>query len=120
MEIIQTLPSNYKPYKEALGSFPSTSRSCKLGAFISLSEIFNSLNCIPLDDYKFSQSDLPIFYIDSMAAIPFGLGVSKGGKMLSLEHTHPPASLVLFGQRNSVQGRIKQKWVSKFGAINGS
>ena len=80
----------------------------------------NSLNCIPLDDYKFSQSDLPIFYIDSMAAIPFGLGVSKGGEMLSLEHTHPPASLVLFGQRNSVQGRIKQKWVSKFGAINGS
>lgn len=79
----------------------------------------NSLNCIPLDVYKFSQSELPIFYIDSMAAIPFGLGVSKDGQMLSLEHTHPPASLVLFGQRNSVQGRIKQKWVSQFGVNNG-
>lgn len=80
----------------------------------------NSLTCIPLDVYKFSQSDLPIFYINSMAAIPFGLGVSNDGKMLSLEHTHPPASLVLFGQRNSIQGRIKQKWVSQFGVDNES
>ena len=86
----------------------------------SIKVFSNSLNCIPLDVYKFSQSDLPIFYIDSMAAIPFGLGVSKDGQMLSLEHTHPPASLVLFGQRNSVQGRIKQKWVSQFGATNGN
>lgn len=78
----------------------------------------NSLTCIPLDVYKFSQSELPIFYNDSMAAIPFGLGVSENGQMLSLEHTHPPASLVLFGQRNSVQGRIKQKWISQFGVVN--
>ena len=78
----------------------------------------NSLNCIPLDGYKFSQSELPIFYIDSMAAIPFGLGVSEDGQMLSLEHTHPPASLVLFGQRNFIQGQIKQKWISQFGANN--
>lgn len=80
----------------------------------------NSVSCIPLDGYKFTQSELPIFYVNSMAAIPFGLGVSQDGQMLSLEHTHPPASLVLFGQRNLIQGQIKSKWVSQFGTNNAS
>ena len=45
-----------------------------------------------------------------MAGIPFGLGICKQNSMLSLEHTHPPASFVVHGQRFKVQGNIKSKW----------
>ena len=47
-----------------------------------------------------------------MAGIPFGFAISKDKKMLSLEHTHPPASFVVHGQRFLVQKEIKRKWFS--------
>ena len=75
----------------------------------------NSASIIPLDDYGFTASDLPLFLSRKMAGIPFGLGVAKDGSMLSLEHTHPPASLVLFGDRNEVQGKIKKNWLQRIG-----
>ncbi|ASY12537.1 hypothetical protein A1s21155_06290 [Candidatus Planktophila dulcis] len=70
----------------------------------------NSLTTIQLDGFNFAPHELPAFLIPNMAGIPFGLGVSKDGSMLSMEHTHPPASLVLFGNRFAVQGSIKKKW----------
>lgn len=73
----------------------------------------NSLTTIQLDEFNFAPNELPAFVIPSMAGIPFGLGVSKDGKMLSMEHTHPPASLVLFGNRFAVQGSIKKKWFGR-------
>jgi hypothetical protein len=33
--------------------------------------------------------------------------------IMTLEHTHPPASLVLHGNRNAIQGQIKSKWFNK-------
>lgn len=83
-------------------------------SFVSEVEIStNSLTTVPLDRYKFTPTDLPVFYSPSIAGIPFGLGIAKSGKMLSLEHTHPPASLVLHGDRRSVQGKIKKAWIEK-------
>lgn len=73
----------------------------------------NSVTTIPLDMYRFKPTDLPVFYSPTIAGIPFGLGIAKSGKMLSLEHTHPPASLVLHGDRKSIQGKIKKAWVEK-------
>ena len=73
----------------------------------------NSLTTIPLDIFSFKPTDLPIFYSPDIAGIPFGLGIAKSGKMLSLEHTHPPASLVLHGDRRGIQGRIKKSWIEK-------
>jgi hypothetical protein len=73
----------------------------------------NSLTTIYLDKYGFLPSDLPIFYCPNMAGIPFGLGISNDSKMLSMEHTHPPASLVLHGDRRAIQGKIKKNWVSR-------
>jgi hypothetical protein len=70
----------------------------------------NSLTTIFLDKYDFKPDQLPVFAVPKMAGIPFGLGVARGGAMLSMEHTHPPASLVLFGKRNSIQSRIKSNW----------
>ena len=73
----------------------------------------NSLTTIPLDVYNFKPTDLPVFYSPEIAGIPFGLGIAKSGKMLSLEHTHPPASLVLHGNRRVIQGTIKKSWIEK-------
>ena len=73
----------------------------------------NSLTTIPLDIYSFKPTDLPVFYSPEIAGIPFGLGIAKSGKMLSLEHTHPPASLVLHGNRRVIQGKIKKSWIEK-------
>jgi hypothetical protein len=78
----------------------------------------NSATEIPLDQYNFDPSDLPVFTCATMAAIPFGLGISKDDLTLSLEHTHPPASLVIFGDRRNAQSKIKQKWFQKLGVKN--
>ncbi len=70
----------------------------------------NSVSVIGLDKYEFKQSDLPVFISTKMAAIPFGLGVSADSKNLSLEHTHPPASFVVRGDRIKIQKQIKSDW----------
>ena len=44
-----------------------------------------------------------------MAGIPLVLEFAKT-KMLSLEHTHPPASFVVQGERFKVQSEIKYNW----------
>jgi hypothetical protein len=75
----------------------------------------NSASVIELDSFGFTPNELPLFLSRKMAGIPFGLGVANDGSMLSLEHTHPPASLVLFGNRNEVQGKIKKRWLQRIG-----
>jgi hypothetical protein len=75
----------------------------------------NSATCIPLNNIGYLPTDLPLFISPSMAGIPFGLGISRDGQMLSMEHTHPPASFVLFGNRNAIQGKIKKTWFDKTG-----
>jgi len=70
----------------------------------------NTATVIPLNDYKFSPTDLPVFINKEMSAIPFGFGRTKNGQMLSLEHTHPPASFVLHGNRMAAQSGIKASW----------
>ena len=70
----------------------------------------NSATLIPLDQYNFSADQLPVFVCRSMAGIPFGLAVSYNNQMLSLEHTHPPASFAVHGSRFKVQAEIKRQW----------
>jgi hypothetical protein len=70
----------------------------------------NGVSLIGLDKYKFKQTDLPVFICPTMAAVPFGLGISSDTKGLSLEHTHPPGSFVVRGDRNKIQKQIKSEW----------
>ncbi len=72
----------------------------------------NAANILSLDQYGFTPDDLPVFYCKSMAGIPFGFGKSKSTGMLSLEHTHPPSSLTLHGNRLLAQRDIKVGWVN--------
>ena len=77
----------------------------------------NSVSRINLDQFKISPRSLPIMTCKNMAGIPFGLGVSDDNKMLSLEHTHPPASFTLFGNRFKMQSEIKRKWFEKISNV---
>ena len=70
----------------------------------------NSVNVFPLNKYNIKQETLPIFLCRNMAGIPFGFGINYSGPMLSLEHTHPPASFVVHGSRFSLQREIKKSW----------
>jgi len=77
----------------------------------------NSATCIPIDQFNFAPTDLPLIITPTGAGIPFGLGIARDGSMLSLEHTHPPASFVLFGDRNSIQSSIKKRWFQRLESI---
>jgi hypothetical protein len=73
----------------------------------------NTANCIPLDGLSFDDSDLPLFICRGMAAIPLYFSSAMEGTYLSLEHTHPPASLVLHGRRWEAQKYLKNRWFAK-------
>jgi hypothetical protein len=47
-----------------------------------------------------------------MAGIPFGFGKSISSGMLSLEHTHPPGSFTIHGDRFLSQKNIKVGWAN--------
>ena len=107
--LVLNVISDPKIQKGEISLFNSMDKS-----FVAKAEIAtNSLTTIPLDSYNFKPTDLPVFYSPNIAGIPFGLGIAKSGRMLSLEHTHPPASLVLHGDRRGVQGKIKKSWIEK-------
>lgn len=75
----------------------------------------NHINIIELDCLGFEPGDLPLFICRGMAAIPLYFSSAIGGGHLSLEHTHPPASLVVHGRRWEAQKLLKNRWFAKAG-----
>lgn len=73
----------------------------------------NAANSIPLDGLDFESGDLPLFICRGMAAIPLYFSSAMEGAYLSLEHTHPPASLVVHGRRWEAQKLLKNRWFAK-------
>jgi len=73
----------------------------------------NKINIISLDDMGFDNNSLPAIICRGMASIPLYFSSYKKGVLLSLEHTHPPASLVLHGNRFGIQKMLKEFWFSK-------
>jgi hypothetical protein len=61
----------------------------------------NACTAIPLDNLGLVAGDLPLFICRGMAAIPLFLSSAEDGAHLSLEHTHPPASMVVHGHHVS-------------------
>jgi hypothetical protein len=70
----------------------------------------NGATVIPLDGYGFGPEDLPVFLSRDISAVPFGLGIAKDKSIMSLEHTHPPASFFLHGDRWKQQAQTKKAW----------
>lgn len=73
----------------------------------------NAANLIPLDGLGLEPEDLPLFICRGMAAIPLYFSRTSDGAFLSLEHTHPPASLVVHGKRWEAQKLLKNRWFVK-------
>jgi hypothetical protein len=73
----------------------------------------NAASSIPLDGLGFEPRDLPLFVCRGMAAIPLYFSSAMDGAYLSLEHTHPPASLVVHGRRREAQKLLKNRWFTK-------
>ena len=75
----------------------------------------NSLTCIRLDFPDTRATDLPFMVCRSMSGIPLYFSRSQGGAYLSLEHSHPPASSVVHGQRWEAHKLLKRIWFSRTG-----
>jgi len=73
----------------------------------------NKVNVISLDDVAFDEQSLPVIICRKMAAIPLYFSSYKKGKLLSVEHTHPPASLVVHGNRFGAQKQLKEYWFTQ-------
>ncbi len=77
----------------------------------------NSVTCLNLDHYNFSETELPSFACKDMCGIPLFFSKTSSGNFLSLEHTHPPVSYVVHGRRVEMQKTIKTKWFNMLGHL---
>jgi hypothetical protein len=75
----------------------------------------NAVNIISLDKLNLNPTDLPVIVCKDMAGIPLYFSRIDNGSFLSLEHTHPPASLVVLGRRWDIQKILKKNWFTRLG-----
>jgi hypothetical protein len=73
----------------------------------------NSISVISLDNLGFDPASLPVVVCRSMAGIPLFFSRTVDGAFLSMEHTHPPASYVVHGQRWEAQKLLKKIWFTR-------
>ena len=75
----------------------------------------NRVNIISLDNLGFTDDSLPLLVCRQMSGIPLFLSHTHDCNALSLEHTHPPASTVIHGDRFGAQKIMKTFWFSEIG-----
>lgn len=73
----------------------------------------NSSNIISLNNFGLNEIDLPLMICKDMAGIPLYFSRTVDGTFMSLEHTHPPASFVVHGNRWEAQKLLKKNWFAK-------
>lgn len=76
---------------------------------IEKNEVFT--NCANLINMKKTSSieELLVMRAEDMSGIPLFLSVGRKNE-LSLEHTHPPGSYIVCGDRRAFQSRLKRLW----------
>jgi len=77
--------------------------------------INNRVNIISLDNLGFTDESLPLLVCRQMSGIPLYFSHTHDFRALSLEHTHPPASTVIHGDRFAAQKIMKTFWFSEIG-----
>ncbi len=75
----------------------------------------NAISVISLDGLGFRPDDLPAILCRDLSGIPLYFSKTHDGGMMSLEHTHPPASSVVHGKRWEAQKMLKNAWFSQLG-----
>lgn len=76
----------------------------------------NTVNVIPLSDICVTPDDLLVVVCRGMAGVPLFLARTKDLSCMTLEHTHPPGSLTVHGERWRVQKVLKESWFRKLNA----
>jgi len=86
----------------------------KRGVILHTTQVYNnSCNIISLDTVEI-PTETPVLAIsNSIAGIPIYFSHSPDMRQLSFEHTHPPASLVVFGEGLYFQRKFKDDWLKK-------
>jgi hypothetical protein len=74
----------------------------------------NTINVISTDGITFDPPDMLLVMTPDMVCIPMYFSHNSDFTQLSLEHTHPPSSLLVFGDVNKYQRQIKSHWLGKF------
>tara|TARA_B100000767_G_C19682613_1_gene500283 strand:- start:25 stop:831 length:807 start_codon:yes stop_codon:yes gene_type:complete len=80
--------------------------------------ISNHLSTVKLDEIGYRPSELIVLTTENIVGIPLFMTAYKKGKELSLEHTHPPASFALHGNRWGLHKELKEIWTKKLININ--
>lgn len=84
------------------------------GTIISSHQVLsNRVNIIPIDCELMGYDTLLLIVSRSMTGIPIFFSCTKDMNHLSLEHTHPPASYAVLGNRLEAQKIMKKFWFSK-------
>lgn len=73
----------------------------------------NAANIISLNNLGLNENDLPLIICKDMAGIPLYFSRTTDGTFMSLEHSHPPASYVVHGNRWEAQKLLKKNWFAK-------
>jgi hypothetical protein len=76
----------------------------------------NNISVVSLDNLDFSPLDLPVIVCKDMSGIPLFFSKTRNNSFLSLEHSHPPVSYVVHGNRWLAQKILKNKWFSRLGS----
>lgn len=81
---------------------------------LSVHEVINNfVNVIPLRNKSIEAETLLLFTCKKMSGIPLFFTCTEDLSSLTIEHTHPPASSVIHGDRLKAQRFMKDVWFSK-------
>ncbi len=70
----------------------------------------NNLNLIDIENKVITSNRILIFYSKEIAGIPIYISYSSKDNSISMEHSHPPASMTIHGNRGESQYKIKNRW----------
>ena len=73
----------------------------------------NTINLINLDKLTGEQRSIKAVISKDMAAIPIYLSTYRNGLQMSLEHSHPPGSFGVHGNRFAIQKTLKDIWLNQ-------
>ena len=71
----------------------------------------NNYNLIDLNKIDIERDQIMICFSKDISGIPLFLSYSDNNNLISLEHTHPPSSFLINGNRNKFQKDIKKRWL---------
>lgn len=77
----------------------------------------NHINIIKLDDLGYHNNDMMVLMTKDIVGIPLFMTSYKKGVELSLEHTHPPASFAIHGNRWALHKELKNIWAKRLSLI---